>query len=147
MLNKISSFLLFLVFSSSLQSQAKLRDRDFLFDRNKKEDRVYEKVKWIGYIEADAGHTTKHYHDVRFVKKSNNQGFDIINSPMLEKAHCASEKRLLVEIEAERTPKFLFWGNNLIVKKFKILKELEAEPHKKEISRDRFKLWDRIDHI
>lgn len=113
------------------------RDHDFLRDNGKQIKYNFEKVKWLGYVEADGSHTTKHYHDLDFVRKSDGESFDIIDSPELEKIHCSSSKRLLVEIEAERTPKVLFWGNNLIVKKFTVLEELEELPHKKHVEHHR----------
>lgn len=90
-----------------------------------------EIIKWEGYVEADGGHTTRHDHDLEFVRKSDGETFDIVDSPALEKVHCDSSKKLLVKIEAEKTSRFLFWGGNLIVKKFEVLEELAQVPHKK----------------
>ena len=90
-----------------------------------------EIVNWVGFIEADGGHTTRHDHSLEFVRKSDGESFDVVDSPELEKVHCNKSKKLLVKIEAERTPQFLFWGDNLIVKKFEVLDELAMVPHKK----------------
>ena len=133
-----------LVLSASSLSAQSFRDRDFPSDRSKKVERNYEKVKWVGYIEADGSHTSKHYHDLDFVRQSDGESFDVIKSPALEKIHCDTEKRLLVEIEAERTPKVLFWGNNLIVKKFTVLEELEPVPHKKHVAHSMSTRRDRL---
>ncbi len=104
-------------------------DRDF---RNEfKSESKPKVVSWVGFVEADGGHTTRHDHDLEFVRKSDGESFDIVDSPELENVYCEKSKRLLVKIEAERTGRFLFWGDNLIVKKFEILEELEDAPHKK----------------
>ena len=87
-------------------------------------------VTWVGYVDADGGHTTRHDHYLEFVRKSDGESFDIKDSPELEQVHCDSSKKLLVEIEAEKTPRFLFWGGNLIVKDFKVLEELNTVAHK-----------------
>ena len=83
-------------------------------------------VRWIGevkddYVELD--HTTKHQHDLEFTNAETGKTYDLVDIDELVKIHCETEKNYLVEIEAELTPRVLFWGNNLIVKKFKILKE------------------------
>ena len=101
-------------------------------------------VNWIGYVDADYGHNTKHKHNMKFVRQSDGETFDIVDSPDLEKTHCESSKKLLVEITAERTPRVLFWGNNLMVKNFKILNELEGLPHKKYVPRENTSRGDRI---
>lgn len=100
-------------------------------DRTDNKQSKPEIVKWVGLIESDGGHTTRHDHDLEFVRKSDGESFDVVDSPELEKVHCDKSKTLLVKIEAERTPRFLFWGDNLIVKKFEVLEELAMVPHKK----------------
>ncbi|MCB0361355.1 MAG: hypothetical protein KDD35_01450 [Bdellovibrionales bacterium] len=103
-------------------------DRDIA--RNSKESKP-EIVKWEGFVVADGGHTTRHDHDMEFVRESDGETFDIVDSPDLEKVHCESSKKLRVKIEAEKTSRFLFWGGNLIVKNFEVLEELESIPHQK----------------
>jgi len=101
-------------------------------------------VTWTGYIESNGRHTTKHDHSLEFVRKADGKTFDVVESPDLEKVHCERSKKLLVEINAERTPRILFWGNNLIVKNFKVLAELTELPHKKHIPRSEFMGRDRL---
>lgn len=89
-----------------------------------------EIVKWIGEIsDSSSEHTTTHGHSLEFVNKETGNSYDIVDSPELVKLHHESEKNYLVEIEAEKTPRFLFWGNNLIVKNFKVLDETASVPH------------------
>jgi hypothetical protein len=88
-------------------------------------------VNWIGYIDSDGDHNTKHNHSIEFVRKTDGKSFDVVDSPELEEVHCKSSKKLLVEINAKRTPRVLFWGNNLIVNNYKILKEVGDLPHRK----------------
>ena len=101
-------------------------------DKNTKSEKSEpEIVKWEGYVEADGGHTTRHDHDLEFVRQSDGETFDIVDSPALEKVHCDTSKKLRVKIEPEKTSRFLFWGGNLIVKNFEVLEELDQVPHKK----------------
>ena len=87
----------------------------------------------VGEIKDDSvemSHTTRHRHNLEFIDKDTGKSYDVVDSPALEKIHCESGKNLLVEVEAELTPRVLFWGNNLIVKNFKILGETsDLIPH------------------
>lgn len=79
----------------------------------------------IGKItESPSDHTTKHEHDLSFVRLSDGETFDIVDSPELLKAHCESGKNSVVEIEGYRTGKFLFWGGNLVVTGFKVHEDI-----------------------
>lgn len=98
-----------------------------------------EIVKWVGFVKGDPlYHTTNHDHSLQFVLQSDGDSFDIVDSPELVKLHHETEKNFLAEIEAEKTSRFLFWGGNLIVKKFKILKELETVAHTEPVRRRSF---------
>lgn len=95
-----------------------------------------EIVKWVGEIkDEDSDHTTEHNHSLEFVKKDDGKEYDVVDSPELVKLHHETEKNYLVEIEAEKTPRFLFWGGNLIVKNFKVLEETASVPHLAPIKR------------
>lgn len=98
-----------------------------------------EIVKWIGEVKDDASsHTTRHEHELEFVKKDDGKEYDIVDSPDLQNFHHETGKNFLVEIEAEKTPKFLFWGGNLIVKNFKVLEETsDVIPHAKPLESTR----------
>jgi hypothetical protein len=95
-----------------------------------------EIVKWVGNVKDEVvDHTTEHKHALKFVKKGDNEEFDIVDSPELVKLHHETEKNYLMEIEAEKTPRFLFWGGSLIVKKYKVLEETASIPHFDSIER------------
>ena len=84
-----------------------------------------EIVNWVGELTDDPStHTTDHGHALRFVRQDDKSEFDVIDSPALLKLHHDTNKNYLVEIEAEKTPQYLFGGGNLIVKNFKVLSEL-----------------------
>lgn len=69
-----------------------------------------EVVKWIGLVKDEPeDHTLEHSHKLSFVKKDDGKSYDIIDSPDLVKLHHETEKNFEVEIEAEKTAKFLFW--------------------------------------
>lgn len=89
-----------------------------------------EIVKWIGEISDSASdHTTLHGYSLKFTNNETGKSYDIKDSPELVQIHHDNEKNYLIEIEAEKTPRFLFWGNNLIVKNFKVLNEIASVPH------------------
>ena len=108
--------------------------RDHAYIQNRKQPSEPNIVKWVGVVKGDGDyHTTDHDHELKFVRQSDQENFDIVDSPKLVKLHHETEKNYLMEIEAEKTSRFLFWGGNLIVKNFKILKELETVAHKKPV--------------
>lgn len=112
-------------------------ERDFLNERAAPSKP--EMVKWIGVVKGDPlYHTTDHDHSLEFLRQSDGDTFDIVDSPKLVKLHHDTEKNFLAEIEAEKTSRFLFWGGNLIVKNFKVLKELETVAHSEPIQRRTF---------
>lgn len=83
--------------------------------------------KAIGKVtESPAAHTTKHEHELKFVRLSDGEVFDIVDSPALLKAHCETEKNSVVEIQGYRTGKFLFWGGDLVVTAFKVHEDIEV---------------------
>lgn len=89
-----------------------------------------EIVKWVGEVKDEpSDHTTEHDHKLEFIKKDDGKEYDIVDSPELVKLHHETEKNYLVEIEAEKTSRFLFWGGNLIVKNFKVIQETGSVPH------------------
>lgn len=83
--------------------------------------------KAIGKItESPSNHTTKHKHELQFVRLTDGETFDIVDSPELLKEHCESEKNSVVEVEGYRTGKFLFWGGNLVVTAFKVHDDIQV---------------------
>lgn len=95
-----------------------------------------ETVTWSGIVkEEDGYHTVGHRfgHSLEFVKQDDGAKYDIVDSDELESLHIQKEKNLLVEITAEKTNRFLFWGGNLIVKNFKVLQELDDIPHREPV--------------
>lgn len=83
--------------------------------------------KAIGRVtESSSDHTTKHEHELRFVRLNDGEVFDIVDSPALLKEHCESEKNSVVEVEGYRTGKFLFWGGNLVVTGFKVHDDIQV---------------------
>lgn len=101
------------------------RDGGPRFNREPSVKSEPEIVKWIGEVRDEpSSHTTNHEHELTFVKKDDGENYDIVDSPELVKLHHETEKNFLVEIEAEKTPRFLFWGGNLVVKNFRVINEL-----------------------
>lgn len=100
-----------------------------------------EDIKWKGTVkEASGYHSTNHSdtHQLEFTRESDNKSFDIVDSDALEKLHAEKDKNLLVEVEGEITPRFLFWGGNLKIKSFTVLEELETIPHRESRSTSSF---------
>ncbi len=91
-----------------------------------------EVVRWKGVIQDDpSSHTTEHQHALKFVRAEDQKTYDLERSPELIKLHHETEKNLVVEIEAEKTSSFLFWGGNLVVKNFTVLGDASSPiPHR-----------------
>ena len=95
-----------------------------------KENSEPDMVSWIGIIkDEDGSHNSDHDHKLQFIRDDGDT-FDIVDSPELVKLHHETERNYKIEIEAEITSKFLFWGGNLIVKSFKVIEPSGAKtPH------------------
>lgn len=92
-----------------------------------------ETVKWTGVLQEERGyHTPNHNngHELEFVRQDDKKSFDVVDSDNLLALHAEKDKNLLVEVEGELTPQFLFWGGNLKVKSFKVLSELDEIQHR-----------------
>lgn len=87
-----------------------------------------EMVKWIGEISDASGHTSGHEHSMQFKNQVTGKVYDL-TAPDLTKLHHDAEKNYLVEIEAEKRPKFLFWGGDLVVKKYRVIRDIASVPH------------------
>lgn len=75
-------------------------------------------------------HTTEHDHELTFKNQETGEVLKIVNSPSLVKLHHDTEKNYLIEAQVAKTPKILFWGGNLVVKNFRVIKETsDAIPH------------------
>ncbi len=68
------------------------------------------------------------YHQLKFVSDEG-KVYSIVDSPELVKLHHEKEKNYKISILAEVTPKFLFWGGNLIVESFSVVNEVSNAPH------------------
>jgi hypothetical protein len=90
-----------------------------------------EIVNWTGTLQDSGTHSELHNHALEFIKNGDSDSYKIVDSPELAKTHCDKSKKLKIKITAVKTPQFLFWGNNLVVKSFEVLEELEEVPHKK----------------
>ncbi len=124
-------YVVFLVVLATYSSAFAIKGKDRDLNDRKSVKSEPEIVKWLGEVKDDASsHTTRHGHELEFVKKDDGEEYDIVDSPDLQNLHHETGKNFLVEIEAEKTPKFLFWGGNLIVKNFKVLEETsDVIPH------------------
>lgn len=92
-----------------------------------------EGVRWTGIVQEERGyHTPDHNndHQLEFVRQNDNESFDVVDSDDLLSLHAEKDKKLLVEVEGEVSPRFLFWGGNLKVTSFKVLGELEEIQHR-----------------
>lgn len=92
---------------------------------------VQDTMTWVGEVkDTPRTHTTDHRHALEFIRDEDGKSFDIVDSPDLKKLHHESGKNYRIEAQVEKTPKFLFFGGNLIVKSFKVIEETsESLPH------------------
>jgi hypothetical protein len=85
-----------------------------------------ESVAWSGLIyDSPSTHTTIHGHALSFEDAETKKTYGVVDSPELERLHHETNKNYQVKLEGRITPKFLFFGGNLIVTKFEILSESE----------------------
>ena len=100
-------------------------------DKNMGLERVSRPITLTGEIKDDPStHDSTHNHDLKFIQKDTGYSYQI-KSEELVKLHHETEKNYLVEVEAEKKLNFLFFGESLLVKKFKIIAETSASiPHK-----------------
>jgi hypothetical protein len=92
-------------------------------------------VKWFGEVKEEIS-THDSTHDFLFFNKDDGKSYKIVDSPDFFKFKHEIGKNYLVEVEAEITPIFLFWGGNLIVKKFQLIgdsKIEESDPSKQSL--------------
>lgn len=128
---KVLNLLLITFLCTTVNATGSDHDHDFNRFRDREpstQTSSGETVTWIGSIGDDWDSHNEHQHDLKFTRQNDGKSFDLESKPLMT-LHHERERNLLVEITAVRTPKFLFWGNNLIVKEFKVLKELETVPH------------------
>lgn len=122
-------FCALVAFASSLNVYA---SNDGVPQSNLKTEQISapETLKLVGEISDPAsGHTTRHKHNLKIKNLETGESYKIVDSPELVKIHHENEKNYLVEIEAEVTSRFLFWGGNLTVKNFKVIDEIASVPH------------------
>lgn len=62
---------------------------------------------------------------LQFVRSDDGKVFDLAKNPELIALHCQNHARdLKVSLSGEKTPRFLFWGDNLKVSNFQVLGEV-----------------------
>jgi len=83
-----------------------------------------EIVSWTGIVHS----VLEDEVELEFVRSEDKEDFEIVDSPKLEKLDWENHSSRLVKITAEKTPRFLFWGGNLIVKDFTVIKETGKFP-------------------
>lgn len=67
--------------------------------------------------------------DLKFIVKETDEVYALSNVEELKKLHCSKEKDLVIQLKAEKVPRFLFWGGDLKVISFEVLHEQESESH------------------
>lgn len=120
-----------LILTLSLNANAEPRDGGRSSDYNTKKQFVPEILELRGLVKSDGAHKKDCNVDIdlELIESETGESYSISEPGELKAMHCSKEKDLLVQMKAERTPKFLFWGGNLKVQSFEILEELESQPH------------------
>ncbi len=130
--SKVFLFILSLVFSMSQSGVSFARDHgdSFLRVRSDRSEEVNPEVLSAeGIVRCKGGCSADGAGcELQFVRASDGEVFDLNESPELQKLHCSDHKRdLQVKLEAEINPRFLFWGGDLVVKKFDVVGEIPAQ--------------------
>lgn len=75
-------------------------------------------------------HDTRHEHQLSFKNQETGEVFKVADNAELKKLH-ESGKNYLIQANVSTSPKFLFWGGELVVKNFNVIKETSDEiPHR-----------------
>ena len=92
---------------------------DGLFDRTVPQKTQTQIVDWVGLIYSkDADR-----NDLEFIRDGDQAAFDVEDTSNLRELNWKDHQSRVVRITAEKTSRFLFWGGDLIVRDFKVLKE------------------------
>lgn len=79
-----------------------------------------------------SSHDDRHNHALKFRENSTGRIYSLAENDQLLSLHHNTEKNILVEIKGEVKSQFLIWGQELVVKEFKVLEEVgEKIPHAK----------------
>lgn len=119
-----------LISTLSLNANAEPRGGDKSSDYGIKKQYVPEILELKGLVKSDGNHKDDCNVDLKLIESETGKSYNISEPGELAVIHCSKEKDLLVQMKAERTPKFLFWGGNLKVQSFEVLEELDSQPHK-----------------
>ena len=112
-----------------LSANAELRERIRASDYGSKVKFAPEIFELKGIIKSEGSHKKNCGVDLEFVESETGKRYSVSGSNELERIHCEKEKNFLVTVKAEKSTRFLFWGDRLKVLEFQLLEELEAQPH------------------
>lgn len=91
-------------------------------------------TSWVGVVrDADGFHTNDHNssHSLTFTRNTDGKTFKISKDYSdLTPKHLSSEHTLLVKMDGYVTPRFLFFGGNLVVENAEILKQVDPVQHR-----------------
>ncbi len=79
-----------------------------------------------------SSHDDRHNHALKFKENVTGRIYSLAENNELLSLHHNTEKNILVDLKGEVRSKFLIWGQELVVKEFKVLEEVgEKVPHAK----------------
>lgn len=77
-------------------------------------------------------HDDRHEHILKFKDNTTGEVYSLAHNQGLLDMHHNSERNVMVELKGEIKSKFIIWGQELVVKEYKVLQEVgEKIPHKK----------------
>lgn len=132
--NILTLALLSLIFSS-VSAFANFEDRNVRFrDAQQRKTPTPLIIKWEGLIHS----TDSDEINLEFIRRVDQKSFDIEPASELESLDWKDHKARVVSLTAELTPRFLFWGGNLVVKDYKIKEVRQYSPRTPDRSIARF---------
>ncbi|MBK9294519.1 MAG: hypothetical protein IPM57_08750 [Oligoflexia bacterium] len=100
-------------------------------ERSQRSEKPYEPeiVNFTGIVKSKPHQAQSCDSDLKFTVNGSGDVYVLSNGEELKKLHCSKEKDLVIQLKAEKMPRFLFWGGDLKVISFEVLNEQEPEGH------------------
>lgn len=117
----------FSLFLSVAEAEPQNDRWDFPSQKESKIER--EQIQIKGILLPEKHQKGEKNFSIQFVSLDGTQKYDVTNSPEITNLIQENESSYIVKINGELTPKFLFWGGDLVIKSFEILGKKPAPPH------------------
>ncbi len=132
--------LIFAISTPIISAQAEPQNDRWDYPSQKEFETKREQVQLEGILLPEEHKKGEEDFDIEFVSADGTHKYDVSDSPEVTNLIRKNESSYIVKIDGELTPRFLFWGGDLVVKSFEILGKRPAPSHLvvSSSTRDRF---------